>query len=158
MGREQEVALAVVFVFSLLGLYFYLSQPEYDHGPTRWARWKAAIAARYITSSDVSAADNSPIPPKESVSAAVSASESGVSAVSDLRFAAEIDAKVADALARLIEAGELDKTPAIKIGLGGKSGDAYQKKKALLDAALERAQPRTPIADRPTKASFQDTL
>lgn len=158
MDRAQQVFWATVAVFSLLGLYFYLSQPEYDHGPTRWARWKKKIIARYFTSSSVSTSTNSPILPKETVSSTVSASESGVSAVSDLRFAAEIDAKVADALARLIEAGELDKTPAIKIGLGGKSGDAYQKKKALLDAALERAQPRTPIADRPTKASFQDTL
>lgn len=50
---------------------------------------------------------------------------------------AEMEAYAADALARLIISGELDKTPAVK-ALGGKSGEAYQQKKAILDAALER--------------------
>lgn len=50
---------------------------------------------------------------------------------------AEMEAHTADVLARLIISGELDKTPAVK-ALGGKSGEAYQQKKAILDAALER--------------------
>ena len=54
---------------------------------------------------------------------------------------AETEAKVADALARLVISGDLQKTPAIQKGLQGKSGEAYQAKKALLDAAIERNQP-----------------
>ncbi len=45
---------------------------------------------------------------------------------------------VADALARLILADELDKTKAIKIGAGKKSGEGYQKWARLVGASIDR--------------------
>lgn len=60
----------------------------------------------------------------------------------------------ADVVARLILADELDLTKAVKIGFGKKSGEGYQKYSRLTRAAMERQQPTTPIAGRPTKAEF----
>ena len=44
----------------------------------------------------------------------------------------------AEHLARLILAGELDLTKAVKIGAGKKSGEGYQKWSKLVKAAMER--------------------
>lgn len=60
----------------------------------------------------------------------------------------------ADVIARLILADELDLTKAVKIGFGKKSGEGYQKYSRLTRAAMERQQPTTPIAGRPTTAEF----
>jgi hypothetical protein len=45
---------------------------------------------------------------------------------------------VAEALARLIIAEELDLTKAVKIGAGKKSGEGYQKWSKLIKVAMER--------------------
>jgi len=45
---------------------------------------------------------------------------------------------VAEALARLVIAEEVDLTKAIKIGAGKKSGEGYQKWSKLVKAAIER--------------------
>jgi hypothetical protein len=48
------------------------------------------------------------------------------------------ETEVARALARLILAGELDLTKAVKIGTGAKSGAKYQKHSALIKEAIEQ--------------------
>lgn len=41
MDRAAQTFWGTILFFTIIGAYFYLSQPEYDGGPTRWARWKA---------------------------------------------------------------------------------------------------------------------
>lgn len=61
---------------------------------------------------------------------------------------------VAEALARLILAGELDKTKAIKIGAGKKSGEGYQKWARLVGAAIDRQkQPEFPTLEATRRPS-----
>lgn len=64
------------------------------------------------------------------------------------------ETEVARALARLIIAKKLGLTDAVKIGVGKKSGEAYQRASALVKAATDEQQPRTPIADRLTDGKF----
>ena len=69
------------------------------------------------------------------------------------------ETSVAEALARLILAGELDLTKAVKIGTGKKSGEGYQKWSKLVKAAMEHlkepeypalaAQQRPSIVEKP---------
>lgn len=97
------------------------------------------------------------VSPTEKVSPPISASEREVSAVSEFISPPENSAEtaVADALARLILADELDVTTAVKIGCGKKSGEGYQKWSRLIRAAMERQKEQaTPIAGRPTPAEF----
>lgn len=60
----------------------------------------------------------------------------------------------AEALARLIIAGELDLTKAVKIGMGKKSGAGYQKASQQVKAAIERQkQPEFPTLEASRRPS-----
>jgi hypothetical protein len=116
------------------------------HGPDLWQQSMQRAHARRIA-----------VSPKHLVPPAVSASEREVSAVSEFISPPETDAEtaVADALARLIIADQLDLTIAVKIGAGKKSGEGYQKWSRLVKAAIARQTGTvTPIAERPTAAQF----
>lgn len=134
------VVLFCAFVASLIALR--------KHGPELWAG--SVEKARGETGRAL------PVSQKEIVSPAVSASEREVSPVSEFISPAENNAEtaVSDVLARLIIAGELDLTTAVKVGCGKKSGEGYQKWSRLIRAAMERQQEKTPIAQRPTDAKF----
>jgi hypothetical protein len=110
----------------------------------RYAR-KYGLLQVHFMSSDEPEEDEIDALEKEIISPAVSAPQSEISAFSDGHFVGEIEDEInrrmADALARLVISGELQKTSAIKIGLGGKSGESYQAKKRLLDEALLRQAP-----------------
>jgi hypothetical protein len=51
-ARVSQAFWASAIVFTLIGIYFYLSQPEFEGGPTRVRRW----IDRYIMSRDEAAA------------------------------------------------------------------------------------------------------
>lgn len=65
------------------------------------------------------------------------------------------ETEVARALARLIIAEKLGLTDAVKIAVGKKSGEAYQRASAQVKAAIEEQKSATtPIAGRTTAAQF----
>lgn len=45
MDRASQTLWGTVIFFTIVGAYFYLSHPEHDGGPTRWARWKVRFFA-----------------------------------------------------------------------------------------------------------------
>lgn len=45
----QNTFWAGVIFMVVVSVFFYLSHRDEDHGPTRWARWKAWAIARYMS-------------------------------------------------------------------------------------------------------------
>lgn len=135
--------IVVVFFLAIVASLAALAQ----HGPALWSESvEKAKQRRGIA-----------VLPTENVSPRVSAYESEVSPVSEfvspLKNSAET--AIADALARLIIAEELNLTTAVKIGCGQKSGEGYQKWSRLVKSAIERQKQQvTPIAQRATPATF----
>lgn len=123
----------------------------------RWIRQRSEV--HYVTSRPLRPAQNAR---DDRRFIAISRAETNYETDEPHPSVAEIEAEkiafaeteVARALARLIIAEKLGLTDAVKIGVGKKSGEAYQRASGLVKAAMAEQQPRTPIADRLTDGKF----
>lgn len=130
---QWTIAIASITLLVLLGLSLGIGKLQEWHHRRR----------DYVTHGRVRSA---PLRSAEPRFAAVSAEETNTETAETARRVAETEKEkihfaetaVADALARLIIAEELDKTTAVKIGAGKKSGEGYQKWSRLVQAAIER--------------------
>jgi hypothetical protein len=140
-------------IIGLIGLIKFLSWIDQVHE----RGWRASLMSRSDVKSAPQYAGN------ESRFSAVSRGETNPETPETGRSVAETEAEkihfaetsVAQALARLVIAEELDLTKAVKIGAGKKSGEGYQKWSKLVKAAIEEQRETiTPIAGRATPARF----
>jgi hypothetical protein len=126
----------------------FLTSVEVDHGPMRYERWRQAFLARYVMSRSAARAGQE--------SAAENAPQSPLSPVKLNPESAETPQRVAEnstetftlgetqALARLVAAGKIGLTDAVKIGADAKSGEKYQKRSREIKAAVEKMQDNFP--------------
>lgn len=143
MDRASQTFWGTVIFFTLVGLYFYLSQPEYDGGPTRWARWKAIVLSSW-EQWDV-ARDARRKPANRALSPAETNDETNETL--------QVDAEIYDdifhsgenmAIARMISEGVVKLTEGVKSGTGKRSGDAYSKRSREIQALVKAMQDKYP--------------
>lgn len=126
----------------------------------KYVNWRENMSSRGVRSVPLE-------PNYDSRFAAVSRGETNYEIIETGPSAAEIErekiafaeTEVAHALARLIIAEKLGLTDAVKIAVGKKSGEAYQRASAQVKAAIEEQRmATTPIAERSTPAKFASDL
>ena len=140
MSEAQRTGQAVwvtILVFSLIGLYFYLSQPEYDGGPTRWQRWRA----RYLMSrTETDHRTEPPLHEDNSTATTTPATSNNGVATPQLDSNALLRVQ-AVALAKMISAGKVGETEGIRIVFGcapSSSNPKYIAARAVLKAELAK--------------------
>jgi hypothetical protein len=154
--RIAQAFWASVIVFSLIGVYFYLSQPAYDFGPTRWARWRAWFVQRYIagrsrpiadllTSSEAGdPADDQPLLDDDPATTTTPQnSNNGVAITQNDRNALLLQTQAAT-LAAMVKAGKIGETEGIRLVFGvapSSSNPRYIAARAALKTELAKLSP-----------------
>jgi hypothetical protein len=148
----------VVFVLFIVGVVMLTAVA---YGVLLFARWQAD-RVRYVPPAPARPLQAQPNDRRFSaVSSAEIKKETGETLPSRADIEQEkvsfAETAVAEALARLVIAEEVDLSKAVKIGAGKKSGEGYQKWSKLVKEAMDRQREvPTPIALRPTGAKFMD--
>jgi hypothetical protein len=138
INRELDAFWAGMIFGGILILYFYLTNVEYDNGPTRLARWRAA----FVMSRDRrAAAMKNNNGDRENPPTTTTPATSNNALQSDATQSNTLLAGQARALAALVKAGKVGETEGIKIvfGVSPSSTNArYQAVRAALKAELDR--------------------
>ena len=133
-----------LFFLAVLVVFFVLSHRTEKNGPTLWARWMA----RYVMSRSEAAAGHDALVSNDEKTA-VSGGETNSETAETPQRVAETAAESfslgeTQALARLVAAGKLGLTDAVKIGADAKSGEKYQKRSREIKAEVDRIQDKYP--------------
>jgi hypothetical protein len=109
------------------------------------AKYVTALAYRVLIGRDITSIEHAPEPIESPVFEAKLNSETAET----LRPVAETDTEsftfgATTALARLVAAGKVGLTDAVKIGADAKSGEKYQKRSREIKAAVDRLQTKYP--------------
>jgi len=122
----------------------------------RYVNWRENMSSRGVRSVPLRSTDDRRF-------TAVSSGETNYETAETAPRAEEIErekiafaeTEVAHAMARLILAEKIGLTDAVRVGVGKKSGEAYQRASAQVKTAIEeQKEATTPIAHRPTAAQF----
>lgn len=173
----RETFYAGMLFLVVVCAWLYLSHRSAEGEPTRWARWKAFLAARYVVSPEVMSRDGDEDRPDQPVVTPVvrGATNAGqLIATTDnednselsgqpllpteardiIRFQAQVEA-----LASLYKSGQVTNlAKGIEETFGcsrsSKEDSTYQRAKRALEPLIAKESSITPIAGRPTNAVF----
>jgi len=170
--RIAQAFWASAIVFTLIGVYFYLSQPAYDFGPTRWARWRAWFVQRYIagrrrpigdlitSSADADPADDRPLLDDDPATTTTPQnSNNGVAITQNDRNALLLQTQAAT-LAAMVRAGKIGETEGIRLVFGvapSSSNPRYIAARAALKTELAKLEP-SPYPQRTAEQQMQREL
>ena len=155
--RPDPGVVFVLFIVAVVAL------SAVAYGVLLVARWQAT-RIRYVTHPRVR---SEPLRSEDRRFTAVSSAETNNETGETGRASAEIEREkisfaetaVAEALARLVIAEEVDLTKAVKIGAGKKSGEGYQKWSRLVKVAIDRLkEPEYPALAAQQRPSVVEKL
>jgi hypothetical protein len=138
--RVGQAFWASVIVFTLIGVYFYLTQPAYDYGPPRWRRW----LTRYIMSHDETLRRREQRLHADETAATTTQQNADNGVATPQNDSNALLRAKAEALAAMVKAGKIGETEGIRIVFGvapSSSNPRYLAARAALKSELERLSP-----------------
>lgn len=154
--RIAQAFWASVIVFAIIGVYFYLSQPAYDFGPTRWARWWAWLERRYLAGRDRPIAelltsthaddpgDDLSLQDDDPPATTTSQNDNNGVAITQNESNALLLQAQAATLAAMVKAGKIGETEGIRLVFGvapSSSNPKYLAARAALKTELAKLSP-----------------